>query len=287
MGFRKLRIRNMRFAGKLVCGLAVLTVCSVVSLSGCKGGDDTSLQEKDAASQEGQNSLQESTDGQTNAGAGSSAGTADTGNKALGEFTMQEINGETYTQEMFGDYELTMINVFTTWCTPCVREIPDLAKLHEEMADEGVQVAGIVLDAAGASGNPDEEALEKAKLLKEKAGVTYPFLIPDAGYLNGRLAGISAVPTTFFVDREGKIVGETYTGSRSYEDWKGIIEKELLADCSKTHSHNLHAPLCRIIYPKINRCSPLRLMILGQIPYKLGRTYCGKQFRDSLPGVAQ
>ena len=77
------------------------------------------------------------------------------------------------------------------------------------------------------SGDPDEEAVEKAKVLAEKAEVTYPFLIPDAGYLNGSLAGISAVPTTFFVDKEGNIVGETYTGSRSYEEWESVIEKEL------------------------------------------------------------
>ncbi len=128
---------------------------------------------------------------------------------------------------MFADYELTLVNVFTTWCTPCIREIPELEKLHREMADQGVQVAGIVLDAAGQSGETDEEAVKKAKLLAEKAEVTYPFLIPDAGYLNGRLAGISAVPETFFVDKEGNIVGETYSGSRSYDDWKSIVEKEL------------------------------------------------------------
>ena len=64
-------------------------------------------------------------------------------------------------------------------------------------------------------------------MLAEKTGVSYPFLIPDEGYLNGRLAGIQAVPETFFVDRDGNIVGETYSGSRSFEDWKSIIEKEL------------------------------------------------------------
>ena len=137
---------------------------------------------------------------------------------------MEDVNGETYTQEMFADHDLTMINVFTTWCSPCIREIPDLEKLSKEMEDQGVQVLGIVLDVAG---NADEETIEKAKLLAEKTGAAYPFLIPDAGYLNGRLAGISAVPETFFADKEGNIVGETYSGSRSFEDWKGIVEKEL------------------------------------------------------------
>ena len=140
---------------------------------------------------------------------------------------MKDINDVTYTQEMFADYDLTMINVFTTWCTPCVREIPDLEKIYQEMKDDGVGVAGIVLDAADGSGETDGETVEKGKMLAEKTGVSYPFLIPDEGYLNGRLAGIQAVPETFFVDRDGNIVGETYSGSRSFEDWKSIIEKEL------------------------------------------------------------
>ena len=140
---------------------------------------------------------------------------------------MQDINGETFTQEMFADYDLTMVNVFTTWCTPCVNEIPDLQKLREEMQDQGVNVVGIVLDAMDASGGTDEETVEKAKVLADLTGVSYPFLIPDQSYLNGRLVGINAVPETFFVDKEGNMVGETYSGSRSLEEWKSIVETEL------------------------------------------------------------
>ncbi len=73
--------------------------------------------------------------------------------ESVGEFSMQDIEGETYTQEMFSDYDLTMVNVFTTWCTPCVNEIPDLEKLKNEMADQGVNVVGIVLDAADGTGS--------------------------------------------------------------------------------------------------------------------------------------
>lgn len=153
-------------------------------------------------------------------------GAAETGD-SLGEFSMQDITGTTYTKEMFQEYELTMINVFTTWCTPCINEIPDLEKLYKEMAGQGVNIVGIVLDAADGKGGTDEEAVEKAKLLAERTGVTYPFLIPDAGGMNGRLNGIQAVPETFFVDKNGNLTGETYTGSNSLEGWKQVIETEL------------------------------------------------------------
>ncbi|MCI8280977.1 MAG: TlpA family protein disulfide reductase [Lachnospiraceae bacterium] len=143
------------------------------------------------------------------------------------EFSTRDIEGETYTQDMFADYDLTMVNVFATWCSPCIREIPDLQKLRDEMADQGVNVVGIVLDGVDISGNVDEEAVEKAKILAEETGAVYPFLIPDEEYLNGILFDVEAVPKTFFVDKNGNIVGESYTGSRSLEDWKEIVESEL------------------------------------------------------------
>lgn len=146
---------------------------------------------------------------------------------SLGEFSMQDIYGETYTQEMLKDYELTMVNIFTTWCTPCVNEIPDLQTLSEEMADQGVAVVGIVLDASDGFGNTIDDTVEKAKVLAERTKASYPFLIPDAGNLNGRLEGINAVPETFFVDKDGSIVGQTYSGSHELEDWKKIVEETL------------------------------------------------------------
>ena len=205
---------SMILRKKLLQALSILGMCSVIIAGGCASGEDSSSKLKEDAAQE------EKADQEVLDAGGSEA--SDGG--SLGEFSMEDVNGETYTQEMFADHDLTMINVFTTWCSPCIREIPDLEKLSKEMEDQGVQVVGIVLDVAG---NADEETIEKAKLLAEKTGAAYPFLIPDAGYLNGRLAGISAVPETFFADKEGNIVGKTYSGSRSFEDWKGIVEKEL------------------------------------------------------------
>ena len=192
--------------------LLLFSFCWMILLNGCGSGEKNSPRNQSASEEDGKEA--------DNSGEKAASETEET----LGEFSVKDIEGNTYTQEMFADYDLTMVNVFTTWCSPCIREIPDLEKLSKEMEDQGVQVVGIVLDVAG---NADEETIEKAKLLAEKTGAAYPFLIPDEGYLGGRLAEINAVPETFFVDREGNIVGDTYTGSRSYEDWKIIIENVL------------------------------------------------------------
>lgn len=158
-----------------------------------------------------------------------SSGSSDT---SLGEFTTQDINGQAYTQEMFQDYELTLVNVFATWCSPCVAEIPDLEKLRSQMTDQGVNVVGVLLDVLNTEGEMEPDGVERAKLLVEQTGATYPFLVPDSAYFNGRLIGIEAVPETFLVDKNGNIVGETYVGSRSLKEWMSIVEKEL-ADLKK------------------------------------------------------
>ena len=97
----------------------------------------------------------------------------------------------------------------------------------QEMKDKGVGVVGVTLDTVGSDGKQDEEAVKKAQVLQEKTKASYPFLIPDSGMMNGRLNGISAFPETFFVDKNGNIVGETYSGSHSLDEWKEIVEKEL------------------------------------------------------------
>lgn len=197
--------------------------------SGCADAGKEAPEQKSAEeSQQGAGSALESAADMDNPSEVSEEtdGTAKSG--SLGEFSIQDITGKTYTNEIFQDYELTMVNAFTTWCTPCVNEIPDLEKLNQELTGQGVQIVGIVLDAvADEKGTVDAETVEKAKLLAERTGASYPFLIPDADGLNGRLNGIQAVPETFFVDKNGTVVGETYTGSNSLEGWKQVVEAEL------------------------------------------------------------
>ena len=70
----------------------------------------------------------------------------------VGKFETTGVDGKTYTQDIFSKYDLTMVNIFTTWCSPCVNEIPDLEKLYQEMKDKGVGVVGVTLDTVGSDG---------------------------------------------------------------------------------------------------------------------------------------
>lgn len=144
----------------------------------------------------------------------------------LSNLQTKDIDGKEFSSKDFANYDLTMVNVFATWCSPCVQEIPDLAEIQKEMKDKGINIVGVVTDTMDQTGE-NQEALEKAKLIRERSKAEYPFLIPDQSNFNGRLSGIQAFPETFFVDKKGQIVGETYSGSRNKKAWMEIIEKEL------------------------------------------------------------
>ena len=154
----------------------------------------------------------------------------DSGNAVtdLSHLQTKDIHGKEFSSKDFANYDLTMVNVFATWCTACIQEIPDLVEVQKEMQAKGVNIIGIVTDTVDDTGE-NREALEKAKLIQEKTKANYSFLMPDKTNFNGRLNGIQALPETFFVDKNGQIVGETYSGSHNKKDWTAIIEKELSA----------------------------------------------------------
>lgn len=143
------------------------------------------------------------------------------------------LDGEDYTEKDLAKAKLTLVNIMGTGCTACVKEMPDLEKFYQEMKDKGVQVITLVADLSEGAAEDKAQAdlYKKAKRIQEKTGVTYPMLVPDANRLYGLLDDIIAFPVTFFVDQEGQVVSDHYSGSKTLDEWKKIAEK-VLADVS-------------------------------------------------------
>lgn len=148
---------------------------------------------------------------------------------SIGAFTTTDIYGTEYNESIFAEHELTLVNLFATWCNPCVKEIPELQELSETMDSKGVGVIGVVLDGVGSDGKPDEKAIATAKQLAERTGAKYPMLIPDETGMNGRLYGVTAVPESFFVDKDGNMVGDSILGARDLKGWTKLVEQRLEA----------------------------------------------------------
>jgi thiol-disulfide isomerase/thioredoxin len=114
-----------------------------------------------------------------------------------------------------------MVNIWATFCGPCIREMPDFQRLHEDYADKSFQVLGIVCDVYG------DTNLDEAKAIVKETGVKYDCLLPSDSLKEIKLNAVSTVPETFFVDEAGAVIAGPFIGSRSYEDWAAIIEDVL------------------------------------------------------------
>lgn len=143
---------------------------------------------------------------------------------SFSSFRASTLAGKPVDERLFSDYKLTMINVWATFCSPCLNEMPELGQLSKDYASKGVQIIGIVIDTMESDGSISQSQVELARQLVERTGASYTHLLPSADLLSAGLSGVSSVPTTFFVDATGNLVGESYVGSRSAEQWQGIID---------------------------------------------------------------
>lgn len=144
----------------------------------------------------------------------------------MGSFNTTDVDGNAVDQTIFADYKLTMVNVWATFCGPCLKEMPDLGELAAEYEDKGVRIVGLVSDTLNRDGENDQSQVDYAKEIISDTGADYLHLLPSAD-LFGLLGQISSVPTTFFVDSEGRQVGSAYMGAREKEDWITIIDSTL------------------------------------------------------------
>ncbi len=94
---------------------------------------------------------------------------------------------------------------------PVRRRIPDLQKLSEDYADKGFALVGVL---RGTTTSP-----ARRQFISDE-GLTYPIVFPENFFLEHG-SDIYAIPTTMFFDSEGKQVGQTIVGAKSYDDWAG------------------------------------------------------------------
>ena len=141
-------------------------------------------------------------------------------------FEASTIDGETITSDCFADSKLTMLNVWATYCNPCLREMPDLGEIAVSYDSSDFQMLGAISDISVFS---EADAIAAAVELIEKTGATtYPHLLLNESLYQNLIGGVDSVPTTFFINKQGELLGYV-VGSRSKETWKGLID-ELLAE---------------------------------------------------------
>jgi len=139
------------------------------------------------------------------------------------KFTATDMEGNTVTEAIFADYDLTMVNVWSTWCGYCIEEMPAFPGLKDSLP-ENVNLITICEDASIET--------ELANLILDTVGANFTTLVGTAEmFYGGMLSDVYAFPTTLFYDSEGRLVGEAFAGVPSLEDPAGaylsIVEDRL------------------------------------------------------------
>ena len=126
--------------------------------------------------------------------------------------------------DIFSRNRLTMVNIWGTFCGPCINEMPDLEILNQRLGNKGCAIVGVVIDAGG---DYQMEVIRAAEEIIGDTGVSYLNLLPWEGIDDQFPA--QYIPTTYFVNANGNIVGEAAVGSRGADDYEALIEEALAA----------------------------------------------------------
>lgn len=117
--------------------------------------------------------------------------------------------------------KVTMINVWGTFCGPCIREMPDLGEIERKYKDQGFEIVGLTSDVCDNNGNYDEDVIDDAISIINDTKITYPVLVSPVELMEN--LKIQYVPTTFFLDSDGKLLGDPEIGSKTSDEWEEII----------------------------------------------------------------
>ena len=202
--------------------LAVTMMLAAGMITGCGNDSETSEPEQvtEASTEETAEDVTEETEETEETETTTDEAETEGKNDLIGTFTAKTLEGEDADQEIFAKAEVTMVNIWGTFCGPCISEMPDLGELNKEYADQGFQIVGIISDV----NKPGDETAQE---IVEKTGADYTHLVASADLTQKLLSRVQAVPTTVFLDSNGNQIGEAYAGAKPKAKWAAIIEELL------------------------------------------------------------
>jgi len=138
------------------------------------------------------------------------------------EFVVASTSGE---EIALSDYQgrVVLVNVWATWCAPCLEEMPSMQRLYESLGTEEFEILAVSVDAA--LGETDEFGRPGGDLqaFATELGLTFPILHDAAGDIQ-RVYQTTGVPETFLIGRDGLIYKKVAGGT----DWDAEVNQQLV-----------------------------------------------------------
>lgn len=193
---------------------SLILLLALLMLSGCGNSAGTTPNTDSSAPSSSQTDDTQSNDSAASESSDDSAETFQL------TFTAKDLDGNEVDQSVFANAKLTMMNIWATFCGPCINEMPELGELAAEGGTD-YQIIGVCADLNGT-----EDMLEDAKEIVSQTKANYLHLQP-AEDLYPVLTASSSVPVTFFFDSEGKLVGKGILGAQDKDTWSQVISERL------------------------------------------------------------
>ena len=139
------------------------------------------------------------------------------------DFALTSLEGKTVKLSDFRGKAI-LLNFWATWCEPCKVEMPWFVELQKKYGPQGLQVLGIAMDDSGT-----KEIGDFAK----KMNVNYPIVLGKES-VGDQYGGIPYLPSTFYIDRDGKVVDRIF-GLVSRSEIESDIQKALASPGQVAH----------------------------------------------------
>ena len=138
-----------------------------------------------------------------------------------------DLYGNVVDSTIFQDYTITIVDVWGTYCNPCIQAMPTLAEIYREYEPQGVNVIGIMIDVQNGDYTPKPEYIAKAMEITDGTGADFMHLLSSKNIVSSVVRNISAIPASFVVDSQGNVITKISYGSHTKEEWEEIIHEYL------------------------------------------------------------
>ena len=128
---------------------------------------------------------------------------------------LTDLNGHVVSSEQLKG-KVVVVDFWATWCVPCIGEIPGYIELQKKYGAEGLVIVGVSVDQKG----PDH-----VKKFAEAKGMNYNIVMADDNIADA-FGGIESIPTTFLINREGRIIHRK-VGAMPREEYEKLVQQAL------------------------------------------------------------